>query len=541
MKRFGIIALLLACGSGCGSVIASTGATIRGTGSVKEVKIYPQGAYLTLSVPVELRGGAEEEIAFPDLWYADPTTVELKLVRGAKEGVTYVMESQQALRGEDVELQQANLRRRDTLAGRQTRLEADSMVLAREIEFLAANAKLETNSVSQLSATDAWMRERYTKVYEAQRLNREARAALDREIGENERQIRQIERQAKARHVTCVRARANAPRAQRAVFELSYFSNSARWRPVYFFRFEPGGTTAELDYRATVWQWSRLDWERVPTWLSYGTPTRSLNRAKLNKWSLSYDRPMWRSRVVSAEASAMKFGGTYTGEEEPTILDPNLAFDGSELTSVEVSENDISYRLGRPLTLASSTDRKQIQQTVEVRRDTIPVLYEYETTPKISRDVLLLARIPDWQRLNLTDGRMNIFCDGRILGQSELSVRSTRDTLEMPVMLEPQVVVDRKEVGDYQERPFGSKMERSQSYEIRIKNNKAFPVNLTVRDQYPVSTNDDIEVTLTEQAEAEVDPTEGILTWRIVLAPGEERTLSFGYTIRYPKGGSIRF
>lgn len=537
MQRFGIIAVALLF-VGWNNV---SGAEKPLKGEVKEVKLYPQGVYLTLSVPVELRGGTEEEIVFPDLWYADPTTVELKLLPGAT-GVSYMMEAQQANhnRSEVIALQKINLQRRDTLSAQKARLEADSMVLAREIEFLTANAKQEVGSVSQLAETDKWMRERYAAVYELQRKNREARAALDREIGANESCIRQVK--AWARQIMLIRVQANSPRTQRVVFELSYFARAAQWQPVYFFRFQSGTTTAELDYRATVQQWSRMDWNRVSATLSYGTPMQSLERSELSKLNVLYQPLMLRGKEIT-KIGVTRFGGMYVGEGEPQALDLGVSQEEAVATAtqVEVSENDISYRLGRPLTLASSSDDRQIQQTVEIRRDMIPVSYEYEVTPKINRNVLLLARIPEWQKLNLTDGRMNIFCDGRMLGQSNLSVRSTQDTLEVPIMLEPQVVVDRKEVGDYKEKASGAKMERSWAYRIRIKNNKAFPVNLTVKDQYPISKTDEVEVKLTDSSGAQVDPETGTLTWRLVLAPGEERTLTFAYTVRYPKGGTISF
>lgn len=525
MKRFGFFAAALLFGW-----VTVSAAPVPLKGTVKNVKIYPRGVYVTMSVPVALEGGGEQEVVFPDLWHADPATVELKLRPGVA-GVTYVMESRRAVRGEDVELQRLNWLRQDTLLARKARLEADSMVLMREIEFLKANARQETNSVAQLAAADGWMRDRYVKVYEAQRKNREARAELDRELAAGKRRIREAD--AQASRVTLVRARTRSPKAQKAVFELSYFSNAAQWSPIYFFRFEPGKSSAELDYRATVKQWTRAPWDGVAATLSYGTPMRALRRPELSREYVSYRKPVLLKGDRVVEVS--KFGGTYTAEAE--VAEDMYAAPAA----LDVSENNVSYRLPGPLTLASSSDEEQIEQTVQVRRDTIPVLYEYEVTPKVSADVLLLARIPNWQQLHLTDGRMNVFCDGRMLGQSNLSVRSTQDTLTLPLTFEPLVAVERTEAGDYRERVSGAKKERTRSYEIRIKNNKEFPVSLTVKDQYPVSNTDEVQVMLTESSGARADAATGMLTWKVGLAPGTERILTFSYAVRYPKDGSVYF
>lgn len=538
MKHFGLLLAAVLFGGWAGS--PATAAPLQGR--VKSVKIYPRGVYVTMSIPTTLRAG-ETEIAFPDLWYADPATVELRLLAGTT-GATYVMESQQAVRGSDVEQQQRYLLLRDTLAARRARLEADSMVLVREIEFLQANAKQEATSVSQLAAVDTWMQAKYASVYEAQRKNRESRAALDRDWAENERAIRRIESQAS--QVTLVRARVNSLRTQKAEFELAYFTRAAQWEPVYFFRFEPARATAELDYQGTVWQWTHFDWDRVAATLSYGTPNRSLNRAQLTPQTLLYSPAIkYRARTLELDVTqdmavdASKFGGTYTGEERPKFMASAPVAPMASTARMEVSENNISYQLASPLTLVSSSDNGNIRQTVQVRRDTVPVLYEYEVTPKISTDVLLLARVPGWQELHLTNGRVNVFCDGRMLGQSNLSVRNTADTLVLPLTLESQVVVERKETGNYQERVSGAKMERMRSYEIRVKNNKSFPVNLTVKDQYPLSSTSEVEIALTNDSGAEANPQTGMLIWHLDLAPGEERVVTFGYTVRYPRGGDL--
>lgn len=66
-------------------------------------------------------------------------------------------------------------------------------------------------------------------------------------------------------------------------------------------------------------------------------------------------------------------------------------------------------------------------------------------------------------------------------------------------------------------------------------------MSLTVKDQYPVSNTDEVEVTLTESSGALVDGNTGMLTWKLELAPGAERILKFGYAVRYPKGGTVYF
>lgn len=506
-----------------------------GAARVKSVKIYPAGVYVTLSVEASLKGVPQERVLFPDLWYADRETVEIRLAPGNQnEGVTFVPEISPAAQAKNTAAYQQWQRLRDVKSEVLGRLRSDSMALAREVDFLQSQSYRQWKSLVEAKEVQKWLKEQYPEVYEKQRRIRAEILEQQKLLAEDEKWIAFIEKSYP--NVTLAWVWTDAPGPREAEFEISYYAKAAEWKPVYFFRFDSERKNAVLEYQATVRQWTGFQWDSVPAALSYNTPKRALQSRRLYRQGVGYAAPAPVRKVtkddgildlnVSQEMAVdvAKFGGTYVGEAE-----------------LEVPAADVSYVLPRPLSLAYSTDGAQTYQTVPVRRDTIPVSFDYEVTPKLSGQVLMIAHIPHWQRLYLADGRMNIFCDGRMLGQSNLSVRSAEDTLSIPLAVEPLVVVDRTEAGDYKEKASGSKMERVRAYEIKIRNNKAFPVTLTVRDQYPVSNTDEVEVTLTETSGARVDAATGMLTWKLELAPGAQRVLKFGYTVRYPKGGSVWF
>ena len=56
-----------------------------------------------------------------------------------------------------------------------------------------------------------------------------------------------------------------------------------------------------------------------------------------------------------------------------------------------------------------------------------------------------------------------------------------------------------------------------------------------LKDQYPLTTNKEIEVELLETDGAEVNGDIGILNWKLALAPNETKKIRFSYTIKYPK------
>jgi hypothetical protein len=113
---------------------------------------------------------------------------------------------------------------------------------------------------------------------------------------------------------------------------------------------------------------------------------------------------------------------------------------------------------------------------------------------------------------------------------------STSDTLNLTLGRDKRVVITREKILDYSSIKFmGSSKLQKFTYEISLRNNKKDSVNLLLKDQYPISTDKDIEVELVDNGKAEVSNDDGLLTWKLALAPGESKKIQFAYTIKYPK------
>jgi len=70
---------------------------------------------------------------------------------------------------------------------------------------------------------------------------------------------------------------------------------------------------------------------------------------------------------------------------------------------------------------------------------------------------------------------------------------------------------------------------------IKIRNTKKESIDLSLKDQYPLSTDSDIEIELLENSGAEVDKTTGMLSWQLKIAPNENKTIRLSYSVKAPK------
>ncbi|MBK9014654.1 MAG: mucoidy inhibitor MuiA family protein [Saprospiraceae bacterium] len=208
-----------------------------------------------------------------------------------------------------------------------------------------------------------------------------------------------------------------------------------------------------------------------------------------------------------------------------------IALDNKEL----YQPTTVNFEIEVPYTILNDSKT----YAVDIKAETIPASYEYFATPKLDENAFLTAHITGWQDLNLLDGEVNLFFEGGYLGKSLLDTRNSTDTLDISLGMDKGIIVKRTRLKDFSSRQFigNSKTER-RAFEITVKNNKQQPVNLTVIDQFPISTDKEISVEDLQYDDATLDKETQRLTWKLTLAPRDERKMELRYAVKYPKNGS---
>ncbi|MEL6275600.1 MAG: mucoidy inhibitor MuiA family protein, partial [Bacteroidota bacterium] len=175
-------------------------------------------------------------------------------------------------------------------------------------------------------------------------------------------------------------------------------------------------------------------------------------------------------------------------------------------------------------------------QMVEINKHNLPVYYSHVVIPKKDPDAFLTAAVTKWEQYNLLSGEVQLFFEGTYLGQSYLDVSTLSDTLKLSLGRDKGIIVERHAVEEFQSNQFiGSKQKSSRGWEIVINNQKNAPVDITILDQVPISSNSNIDVKVDLPSNAEYNEEIGQLRWRLQLAPSEQQRLRFSYNVRYPK------
>lgn len=233
--------------------------------------------------------------------------------------------------------------------------------------------------------------------------------------------------------------------------------------------------------------------------------------------------------TLSSSSSTAIYGASAANGAIVVTLKDGL----DDYITVTDSELDLTYDIDLPYDVPTNGK----QQIATLQETTVPASYKYYAVPKLDKDAFLLAEIANWQTLNLLPGEANIIFEGTYIGKSFIDPANTNDTLNLTLGTDKRVVIKKEKMTDYSSVKFlGSNKLQTLTYELTVKNNKKEPINIILKDQYPISTNKEIEVTLLESPEAAVNEEIGVATWMLKIEPGTSKKVRISYSVKYPKG-----
>jgi hypothetical protein len=201
----------------------------------------------------------------------------------------------------------------------------------------------------------------------------------------------------------------------------------------------------------------------------------------------------------------------------------------SNATSV-VTQKDlrVEYAIQSKFSIASDG----MEQRVAIASYELPAIYEYHTAPKIDPSVFLSAQVTGWEKLNLLNGESNLYFDGTFIGKTYIDVNSTKDTIGFSLGKDQKIQIDRKRIQEKStNRIIGSRQKFEVTWEINVRNNGGASIPILIKDQFPISIDNDIKVKQGEYGDGELDEKTGILTWRYNLVPSASKTINFNYTV----------
>lgn len=312
-------------------------------------------------------------------------------------------------------------------------------------------------------------------------------------------------------------------------FDINYLTQGASWKPFYDLRAEDVETPIDLMYKAQIIQSTGIDWKQVKLTLSSGTPNQNNQAPLLSSWFLSYSLPYEQYLNVPQTDVRSNMIGSYAKEESKLDLEESSM---TNYTTILENQLNVSFEIDMLYDILSNNK----QHSVALKEIKLPANYKYYTVPKVDSEAYLLAEISDYSKYNMLPGEANIIFEGMYVGKTIINPNQTSDTLNLSMGKDKRISIKREKVIEKSSTKFLSNYkEQIFTYDILIRNNKKDAINIMAKDQYPLSTDKEIEVELLESDGAKINKEIGVLTWTLKLKPNETKKLRISYRVKYPK------
>ncbi|MFD2566477.1 mucoidy inhibitor MuiA family protein [Pseudotenacibaculum haliotis] len=201
-----------------------------------------------------------------------------------------------------------------------------------------------------------------------------------------------------------------------------------------------------------------------------------------------------------------------------------------------INQTSVSFEIIEPYTVKSS--KKDF--IISMKTYEVEASYNYYAVPRIEENAFLVARLNDWEKLNLLEGEANVYFENTFIGTSLIDTRYAEKQLDISLGMDKNVSIQRDKAKDFTTRQFiGNKKEETSVWNIIVKNNKLQTIKMSVLDQIPISTREEIKITMDKKFDGVLNQETGEVRWNFTLTPKNTKEIVLKYTVRYPKNRSL--
>jgi uncharacterized protein (TIGR02231 family) len=333
--------------------------------------------------------------------------------------------------------------------------------------------------------------------------------------------------------------------------ELSYIADGVSWTPTYTLRMGSNAKTMNVLYNAMVKQNTGEDWNGVALNLSTATPVIGGIIPRLMPWYVDVVTPRYDltdAEMQSGQVKNKSFTRRETNKEtmskKAEAPEPEMVAESAPAPAMIVENSTVEKRVYSAVyALAGAKDIASDNQEhlVAIASFDLPAELSYSSVPKLQPAVFLNAKITNATDYTLLPGATSVFFENSFVANGNIDLVAPAQAFETPLGTDEQMHIERKQVNRFQKEE-GLLSKRNKliyTYSIIIKNNKKSDETVIVKDQIPVSRNQDIVVTYVPlEKKSTVAPLidkSGIVEWRVFVKAGQELAVPFSFSVEYPK------
>ncbi len=313
---------------------------------------------------------------------------------------------------------------------------------------------------------------------------------------------------------------------------INYLVQGAGWSPKYDIRASDIQSPVTLVYKANIYQNTGIDWTGVKLTLSTANPNQNNSKPVMPVWYINYYMARNASTSNVWEEKAMEVADSQTATSAGNVNKDALA----EYATISETIGNFEFEIKQVYDIPTDG----ISHAVSVLNQELAADFYHYLVPKYDQSAFLMAKVIGWEEMSLLPGSANIYYAGTYIGQTTLNPAALNDTLELSLGRDKSITAKRSKLKDKErEEMIGNDRKKTIAYELTIRNNKSYAVNLIIEDQIPVALANDIKVKLIDDGGAKYNGDTGFLNWKVTLAAKDNQNIRFTYSIKYNSEKSL--
>ncbi len=505
--------------------------------AVTAVVVYPDRAQVTRTAAVPC-GGARAAAVFAGIPpAADPTSIRAQSKEAVVDGVRWeertreegfaaeVKDIERQIRAEEGELavvRDTRAREENSVSIAAQYLEVSLAMIGREMTEPAPGVAAWSAALESILAT------RLRASAEATGLAPRERA-IGRKLDELRRRRDRLGAAAQRREyaaevfLTC-------PAGKRAEVELSYVVGGASWEPAYEARAAEsggsgGGAGVDLATYATIRKATGEDWRDARVVLSTAIPRQNATPPEIAALKVWADERKPPKKVVTSRQESVRHADAPAGGKGAGS-DSRVRFEAQGLS--------VQMTVPRPADVPGDGTPARLF----VARTPLSADVKLRTSPKLMPFAFRVAELTNTAPFPLLPGPVDAFRRGALLGRHHMPYTAIGERFRLTFGIEEAIAVKRVVLEELQRQAglFGGMRHHRFAYRFEIGNYLQRADEIEVSDHVPVSELDDIKVVIDGKTTGgySLEPTDGIVTWRLRLQPGERRNVELVYRVEVP-------
>ncbi|MEG4047898.1 mucoidy inhibitor MuiA family protein [Microcoleus sp. Pol17_C1] len=512
--------------------------------SISEVTVYTDRALVTRRGTVSLTGN-ERELAIASV----PATLDTESVRATGVGTVAVrllgVRSERVFSSEPVgdrtaeltqQIKELQTQRRginDKITARKIQLQFVEGLSEKSVGFFSSSIAKQQVGLNETSELLNFLGTNYLKYVSAIAQHEKQQREIDKQIKALQQQLGQVQTPHSQQSFNIIVAIEPSGSGNFEI-EVSYVVTRARWTPLYDLRVNTTNNQINLTYLAEVNQNTGEDWTGVALTLSTAKPGMGTLPPKLEPWYIDKTEPEQFFGRGSSEDDFLDLEEVlsegFAGGSRSITRAPIAA----QIATAQVSREGgtVSFQVGGITKIPSDgTPHK-----VTIFSENYPFTAEYIAVPRLVSFAYLQAVVVNpLTGATLLPGKANIFRDNTFVGRVQLENVSPGQEYKVNLGIDERLKIQRELVErQVDKKLIGQQRRTSYAYRFNVTNLHQVQVHLTLKEQLPVSRNEQIKVRSTLTNPKIVAGEMGMLEWIMSLPPQAKQELYYQFVVEHP-------